>query len=323
MGFWRQFDEFDPLEGKPPHRPFSEMAGIASRARWLLRGRTRDQISRLASDADFSIEQYFEMARDDEIARLEQERDSYFCREVGDDYGISYQFDRDKLDELDIPTPDNTSEIEALKESIGGWVDLSKDEVSDAKEHEYFAAMALWFIADAIERLEYRYDLDARQFVKRENRQLEEFDFSRIGEYVIKAMEAVCHGEHLQDLERVKERFETRIGRLQEALESQQTKTDEAERAIRDEVAAKLQEEEARRKSEHAKKLSRLRHRDRDDARQAVLIAWEQNPTAFPSAEKAGNHFADWLQGQGKSFEPRTVTGWIRSHAKDKGIKFR
>lgn len=143
MGFWRQFDIFDPLEGKPPYKPFSEMAGIVSRARRLLCGRSRDQISRLASDADFSIEQYFEMARDDEIARLEQERDSYFCREVGDDYGISYQFDRDKLEELDIPTPDNTSEIEALKESIGGWVDLSKDEVPDAKEHEYFAAMAL------------------------------------------------------------------------------------------------------------------------------------------------------------------------------------
>lgn len=299
------------------------MAGIVSRARWLLRGRTSDQISRLASDADFSIEQYFEMARDDEIARLEQERDSHFCREVGDDYGISYQFDRDKLDELDIPTPENTSEIEALKESIGGWVDLSKDEVPDAKEHEYFAAMALWFIADAIERLEYRYDLNTHQFVKRENCRLEEFDYSRIGEYVIKAMEAVCYGERLQDIERVKGRFEERIDRLQKALESQQTKTEMTEQAIRDEVAAKLLQEDAQRKSEHAKKLSRLRHRDRDDARQAVLIAWEQNPTAFPSAEKAGNHFADWLQRQGKSFEPRTVTGWIRSYAKDKGIKFR
>jgi len=323
MGFWRQFDDFDPLEGKLPLRPFSEMAVIASRARWLLHGRTREQISRLASDADFSIEQYFEMARDDEISRLERERDSYFCREVGDDNGTIYQFDWDKQDELDIPTPDNTTEIEALKESIGGWVDLSKDEVPDAKEHEYFAAMALWFISDAIERLECRYDLDTHKFVKRENRQLEEFDYSRIGEYVIKAMEAVCYGEQLRDIERVKERFETRIGSLLEALESQQTKTEEAERAIRDEVAAKLQEEEARRKSEHAKKLSRLRHRDRDDARQAVLTAWEQNPTAFPSAEKAGNHYADWLQDQGKSFEPRTVTGWIRSHAKDKGIKFR
>lgn len=323
MGFWRQFDFFDPLEGKPPYKPFSEMAGIVSRARWLLRGRTRDQITRLASDADFSVEQYFEMARDDEIARLEREGDTHFCDVVGCDEDAKYVFDRDKLDELDIPTPDNTTEIEALKESIGGWVDLSKDEVPDAKEHEYFAAMALWFIAESIERLEYRYDLATHQFVKRENRKLDEFDYSRIGEYVIKAMEAVCHGERLQDFERVKDRFEERIDRLQKALESQQTKTEMTEQAIRDEVAAKLQQEDAQRKSEHAKKLSRLRHRDRDHARQAVLIAWEQNPAAFPSAEKAGNHFADWLQSQGKSFEPRTVTGWIRSHAKDKGIKFR
>lgn len=323
MGFWRQFDEFDPIDGTLPRRPFPELAGIASRARWLLRGRTRDQITRLASDADFSIEQYFEMARDDEIARLEREGDTHFCDVVGCDEDAKYVFDRDKLDELEIPTPDDTSEIEALKESIGGWVDLSKDEVPDAKEHEYFAAMALWFIAESIQRLEYRYDLNTHKFVKRENQRLEEFDFSRIGEYVVKAMEAVCHGEHLRDLERVNDRFEERIGRLQAALESQQGKTEKTEQAIRDEVSAKLQEEEIRRKSEHAKKLSRLRHRERDEARQAVLAEWEKNPAAFPSAEKAGNYYADWLQSQGKTFEPRTVTGWIRSHAKDKGIRFR
>jgi len=256
MGFWRQFDEFDPLDGKPPHRPFPELTNIATRARWLLRGRSRDQIARLASDADFSIEQYFEMARDDEIARLEREGDTRFCQVVGSDGEAKYMFDRDKLDELEIPTPDDTSEIEALKESIGGWVDLSKDEVPDAKEHEYFAAMALWFVADAVDavkRLEYRFDIETGKFVKRENHPLEAFDFSRIGEYVIKAMEAVCHGEHLQDLERVKDRFEDRIDRLQKALESQQTKTEMTEQAIRDEVAAKLQQEDAQRKSEHAK----------------------------------------------------------------------
>lgn len=323
MGFWRQFEIFDPLKSKPPYRPFPEMAGIVSRARWLLHGRTSDQIARLASDADFSIEHYFELARDQEIERLEREGNTRFCQVIANEGEVKFVFDRDKLDELEIPTADDTSEIEALKESLGGWVDLSEDEVPSAKEHEYFAAMALWFIADAIERLDYRYDQDAHQFVKRENRLLGEFDYSRIGEFVIKAMEAVCQGEHLRDIERVKDRFEDRIDRLQKALESQQIKTVDAEQAIRDEVAAKLQEEEARRKSEHAKKLSRLRHRDRDDARQAVLTAWEQNPTAFPSAEKAGNHYADWLQSQGKSFEPRTVTGWIRSHAKDKGIKFR
>lgn len=323
MGFWRQFDIFDPLEGKPPYRPFSEMAAIVRRARWLLCGRTSDQIARLASDADFSIEHYFDLVRDQEIERLEREGDTRFCQEMASEGEVKYVFDRDKLDELEIPTPDDTSEIEALKESLGGWVDLSEDEVPNAKKHEYYAAMALWFIAEAIERLEYHYDMKAHKFVKRENRQLEEFDYSRIGEYVIKAMEAVCHGEQLQDIERVKDRFEDRIDRLQKALESQQSKTEMTEQAIRDEVAAKLQQEDAQRKSEHAKKLSRLRHRDRDHARQAVLTAWEQNPAAFPSAEKAGNHYADWLQDQGKSFEPRTVTGWIRSHAKDKDIKLR
>jgi len=80
------------------------------------------------------------------------------------------------------------------------------------------------------------------------------FVLDKISQAIIKAMEAVCHGEHLQDLERVKDRFEDRIDRLQKALESQQTKTEMTEQAIRDEVAAKLQQEDAQRKSEHAKK---------------------------------------------------------------------
>ena len=44
MGFFGQFDKFDPLTGCPPDHPFSSLPTIASRARVLLNGRTRDQI---------------------------------------------------------------------------------------------------------------------------------------------------------------------------------------------------------------------------------------------------------------------------------------
>ncbi|HKF95397.1 MAG TPA: hypothetical protein VKB96_12540, partial [Gammaproteobacteria bacterium] len=58
-------------------------------------------------------------------------------------------------------------------------------------------------------------------------------------------------------------------------------------------------------------------------ARDLVLSEWEQNIHRFPSAAKAGIHFADWLGERNYKFEPRTVTGWILKRAKEKGVKFR
>lgn len=69
--------------------------------------------------------------------------------------------------------------------------------------------------------------------------------------------------------------------------------------------------------------LLEQRHAPRNAVRSMVLSDWEKNISAYPSAEKAGRHYADWLQAQGHSYEPRTVRDWIRERAKEKGITFR
>jgi hypothetical protein len=54
-----------------------------------------------------------------------------------------------------------------------------------------------------------------------------------------------------------------------------------------------------------------------------VCHEWEKNPSRFSSVEKAGEHFADWLDNQGHSYEPRTVRDWIRAYANEKGVRLR
>jgi hypothetical protein len=72
-----------------------------------------------------------------------------------------------------------------------------------------------------------------------------------------------------------------------------------------------------------SKQGNKERHAKRDKAKALVLQEWQKDVSRFPSAEKAGSHFADWLEAQGYSYEPRTVVTWIREHAKAKGIKLR
>lgn len=68
---------------------------------------------------------------------------------------------------------------------------------------------------------------------------------------------------------------------------------------------------------------NKVRHARRNEARSLVTEDWDQNKNTFPSAEKAGIHYADWLREKGFDYEPRTVTNWIRQYSKDNGIRLR
>lgn len=74
---------------------------------------------------------------------------------------------------------------------------------------------------------------------------------------------------------------------------------------------------------EKMKALNLARHRPNHDARERVVSEWQKNPATWPSAEKAGLHFSDLLAKEGSTYQPRTVTGWIRAHANLKGIRIR
>ena len=75
--------------------------------------------------------------------------------------------------------------------------------------------------------------------------------------------------------------------------------------------------------SEKMTMLNLARHQQNCAARERVVSEWEKSPSTWSSAEKAGLYFADLLTREGVTYEPRTVTGWIRAHAKLKEIRFR
>lgn len=72
-----------------------------------------------------------------------------------------------------------------------------------------------------------------------------------------------------------------------------------------------------------AKTLNSARHRKTNEAKAMAIEEWQKDPSRFASAEKAGNQIADWLETQGFKYEPRTVTNWIRGHARQIGVRFR
>jgi hypothetical protein len=165
MGFFRQFDEFDPLTGAVPDHPFSHLPSIVSRARRLLKNRTRDEIVSAAHNADFFIEEYFSSEKADYIRRLLDRGGwelGYLPYEARNEAGVRELLDNwpSEADDPppDIPTPENTSELDALKECIGHYVLDDDAEFSKGREFEYFAVLALWLVADALHWLNWTSD---------------------------------------------------------------------------------------------------------------------------------------------------------------------
>jgi len=157
MGFFRQFDDFDPLTGQPPGYPFSLLPSIVTRARALLPGRTRDQIINAAHIADWLIDELIESTQSDIVRRV-IERGSwelgYLPEAERNEAGVRQLFENWPSEADDpaphYPTADNTSEIDALRECMGTYALDDDSDFPKGRESEYFAVLALWKIADAI-----------------------------------------------------------------------------------------------------------------------------------------------------------------------------
>ena len=155
--------------------------------------------------------------------------------------------------------------------------------------------LALWLLADALE------------WINRGGKH----GMSIAGAFAVKAMDAVCHAEHLREIDWLVAYSKSKNNaELTDALQKQHS---EYEKVTRQE------------KSDQAKQLNKHRHAITNHAKEIVRAEWAKSPSQFPSAEKAGIYFADWLESQDivKSIEPRTVTGLIRAYAKQEGIKLR
>lgn len=323
MNYSKQFETFNPLTGDVPDHLFSSLPSIAWRARALLASRTEAQIDSLAKELDWVIEEYFRELRENEILRLEgelfgdDERFETFFEWDGGSRAKGSWFFKDSMEsELNIPTAENTSEVEALKDCLDDWSDIGGDEFPNCKAYESFAALSLWLLADAIEwggrkpsPITATYQNGRMRKTERPPDHLDHLEktyrLSMAGTFALNAMDAVCHAEHLQEVMRLKEDHFKR------------------------ELAA--QEAEQKKRSIKAEKMLIGRHRNRCEAKDKVEKEWEKATSKFPSAEKAGLYFSDWLHHQGLNdlseplydYQPRAVTNWIRNYAKKIGVRFR
>ncbi|MBL0354096.1 MAG: hypothetical protein IPP03_16115 [Dechloromonas sp.] len=231
-------------------------------------------------------------------------REKFFEWDGGTEANGRWLFKDGMEGELDIPSLENTSEIDALKDLADWWDDIGKEGFSENKPYELFATLSLWMLAEALEWIGTKYPIVATfrdgttitSFIEHINGD-SAWRLSAAIECTLKAMEAVCFAEHLQQLEKM------------EAIQTQ------------NEMSKQKLEREKR--SDRGRELNIARHQKRNEAQAKVIEEWEKSPSQFPSAEKAGRHYSDWLLKQEFEFEPRTVTGWIREHAKRVGVKFR
>lgn len=317
MGYWRQFDYFDPLKGRFPSWPFPQGSSVVYRARAILHGRTVDQIRDIASDADQIISTYFDHEKDRVLDAIKADG-RYDLLEGDEDHVTGF---RDEAAEFyDVRTSDNTSDLDALQEAMGSFFDPTSLEIENLREFEYFAVLALWLIGECLEDIETEYDLSKRDRVRRSDSTLDAYDTAKVARSLIDAMEAVCYAELLRDVERTHRMYEDQIDKVRAAHKAV---TDKEASRIRAEVLQEVEEEARARRVEQSKENNRLRHQENYEIKKLVLEMWEQSPTQFPSAEKAGAYYVEVLSQRGIDREHRTVVGWIRTRAKELGIRFR
>jgi len=204
-------------------------------------------------------------------------------------------------------------------------ISTRKPDFADGKPYEAFAVLSLWMLADAIEWLQHKkadgLDEPLAAVLKElgNNDRYVPINVSLAGEYALQAMDAVCHAEHLLEIERLEQAHDSMIEMMSKQIEmaSKQMHNDYLCRV------AQQEKEERTRRSMKAEALNIARHRKTREAKERVFKEWEKDPSKFPSAEKAGRHLCDWLAREGMEYEPRTVIAWIRDHAKRIGVRFR
>lgn len=321
MFFFQQFEKFNPVSGYVPDHPFSHLPEIAYRARALLQKCTAEQVETAAKRISEEVDGYFRDLKDCEVSRLQSEFEGgdeslemFFQWDGGTRANGHWFFKEEMADELEILTAKNTSEVDALKTIIEnrdscfflpeGAPEPECEEWPEGTRYELFAVLSLWLLADAMERMNDK----------------SKYGLSIAGEYAIKAMDAVCYAEHLREADWLESYIKKMANaELTEALRKQKSEQQKWVQYCLDQD----KEREIKAKKEKSKNLNKIRHEKNYAAKNMVIDEWKKAPSAFPSAEKAGLHFADWLESKGIKYEPRTVTTWIRDYAKQIGLRLR
>jgi hypothetical protein len=334
--FSDQFSTFNPVDTDVPDDTIPHLADIAYQARSLLESFTAQEIEEMARKVSREIAEYFFKVKSGAVECLitevvegkldyEQIIEEFFDWDGMSRYEASFYFRDGMEDELPIATASNTNEVNAFKDAIqnrdedfdnedfddedfddedfdGSLVKRDSIKPSLAEDSKSFAALSLWMVADSLNHLD---------------NPIQE-DLAAAGNSALKALDAVCYAEYLDAMDRLERGYaEDLLLRSIDKLEA--NAMHEAMVAVQNKV-----EEEARGRNLHrSERMNAARHIKNNEAKEMAIKEWEKDRTQFPSAEKAGRYLADWLESQDLIYEPRTVTLWIRAHAKKKGVIFR
>jgi hypothetical protein len=74
-------------------------------------------------------------------------------------------------------------------------------------------------------------------------------------------------------------------------------------------------------KSDRAKELNIARHKETYKAKELVIEEWKRLEPTGISPPRAGNKLSKWLESQSLSYEPTTITNWIRAYKKEIAAK--
>ncbi|NOT13981.1 MAG: hypothetical protein HOP21_00105 [Methylotenera sp.] len=196
MLYYSQFKRFNPLDDSVISK-FSYASKIVWRARALLNSVSLERLELIAKRASSEIESYYDDEKTIAIDKLKStmqrgelsnEEIEYFFEWDGGTIDNGHWLFKDGMEnELDMPTENKCSEVDALKEIIEsrdscfflpeGKPIPKPNEYKEGKDYELFAVMALWFVIDAIDK---------------------PISDGAACDYLCEAMDALCYAEHLR-----------------------------------------------------------------------------------------------------------------------------
>lgn len=307
-------DEFSPLSEVIPNSPFEQLADFARLARFhlKLKNRTDEQIITVQKLMFELMDVYFEDKRNEAISDLESEKTQEVRFSNGDEYvdlypfavefnhyGDHWVFIGDDSDLGDIPTRENTDEIEALYEILDWFPDNESEEgFTDADPIEYFAALTLSLIADVM--------MLTDSYCKKSVFSMTSLSY--IGEILLKiGKSSGVMGELV-----LEKRYEDNNSHLLSENEELKGKLNE--------LTGNQKKAEIKQKKNIDKAVN-SRHKKNREAKSLVCADWILNKSNFRSSQKAAEYYVTWLEEQSYFYSTVTIRNWILLYSKENQIK--
>ena len=265
----------------------------------------------LASELDSWIDAFFDSEKDFAVQKAKEEK-RYDLFETDEDGNI-IRLVSEAYDELDAKTSDNTTSIEAAKEVFESMDILHDPDIPDAKEYEYYAAMALAMVGSYLENLKSTFDIKQMKRVPRLTKDYQPHEVSMLARDLISAMEVITYAESVRKLSQMEEITEATLNR------SEMLAKEGVAKGLEELKQAESEKRKAWGKIGKEKSLKR-----RNQSRDAVLAQHDQmDGLQKKSIAAAAADLWQWLNQEARRqelevFSVGTITGWVSEHRKGK-----